>query len=77
MNPPFPIPSLGKGLLVLQGPTWFQHRKLLTPGFHYDVLKPYVAVFTKSTNALLVSSLCWAPAWGCRANTSPPPVLSG
>ncbi|XP_036748871.2 cytochrome P450 4B1 isoform X1 [Manis pentadactyla] len=44
---------IGKGLLVLQGPTWFQHRKLLTPGFHYDVLKPYVAVFTKSTNALL------------------------
>ncbi|XP_063092485.1 cytochrome P450 4B1 isoform X2 [Cavia porcellus] len=43
----------GKGLLVLDGSKWFQHRKLLTPGFHYDVLKPYVAVFTSSANAML------------------------
>ncbi|XP_035881935.1 cytochrome P450 4B1-like isoform X2 [Phyllostomus discolor] len=43
----------GKGLLVLQGPKWFQHRKLLTPGFHYDVLKPYTMVFAESTNAML------------------------
>uniref|UniRef100_A0A8C0KPT9 Cytochrome P450 family 4 subfamily B member 1 n=1 Tax=Canis lupus dingo TaxID=286419 RepID=A0A8C0KPT9_CANLU len=43
----------GKGLLVLQGPKWYQHRKLLTPGFHYDVLKSYVAVFTNSTHAML------------------------
>ncbi|KAM5266394.1 cytochrome P450 4B1-like isoform 2-T2 [Hipposideros larvatus] len=43
----------GKGLLVLQGPKWFQHRKLLTPGFHYDVLKPYVTVFADSTRAML------------------------
>lgn len=44
---------IGKGLLVLQGPKWFQHRKLLTPGFHYDVLKPYVTVFADSTRAML------------------------
>ncbi|XP_040833744.1 cytochrome P450 4B1 isoform X1 [Ochotona curzoniae] len=43
----------GKGLLVLDGPQWFQHRKLLTPGFHYDVLKPYVAIFADSTHAML------------------------
>ncbi|KAM4806359.1 cytochrome P450 4B1 [Urocitellus parryii] len=43
----------GKGLLVLHGPKWFQHRKLLTPGFHYDVLKPYVAVFAESAHAML------------------------
>ncbi|XP_039080459.1 cytochrome P450 4B1 isoform X2 [Hyaena hyaena] len=43
----------GKGLLVLQGPKWYEHRKLLTPGFHYDVLKPYVAVFNNSTHAML------------------------
>ncbi|XP_004699509.1 cytochrome P450 4B1 [Echinops telfairi] len=44
---------IGKGLLVLEGPKWHQHRKLLTPGFHYDVLKPYVAVFADSTRSML------------------------
>ncbi|XP_020033593.2 cytochrome P450 4B1 [Castor canadensis] len=44
---------IGKGLLVLDGPKWFQHRRLLTPGFHYDVLKPYVAVFADSARAML------------------------
>uniref|UniRef100_A0A2K5YCE3 Cytochrome P450 family 4 subfamily B member 1 n=1 Tax=Mandrillus leucophaeus TaxID=9568 RepID=A0A2K5YCE3_MANLE len=43
----------GRGLLVLEGPKWFQHRKLLTPGFHYDVLKPYVALFAESTRVML------------------------
>nr|XP_008542315.1 PREDICTED: cytochrome P450 4B1 [Equus przewalskii] len=43
----------GEGLLVLHGPKWFQHRKLLTPGFHYDVLKPYVAVFANSAHTML------------------------
>ena len=50
---PSPTPSPGKGLLVLQGPKWFQHHKLLTPGSPYDVLKPYVAVFAESTRAML------------------------
>lgn len=53
---PSALSSPGKGLLVLQGPKWYQHRKLLTPGFHYDVLKPYVAVFADSTHTMLVSS---------------------
>lgn len=44
---------IGKGLLVIHGPKWHQHRKLLTPGFHYDVLKPYVAVYADSTNIML------------------------
>nr|XP_023486220.1 cytochrome P450 4B1 isoform X4 [Equus caballus] len=49
----FLLQWIGKGLLVLHGPKWFQHRKLLTPGFHYDVLKPYVALFADSTRAML------------------------
>ncbi|EMP34118.1 Cytochrome P450 4B1 [Chelonia mydas] len=43
----------GKGLLVLHGPKWYQHRKLLTPGFHYDVLKPYVPLMADSTKVML------------------------
>uniref|UniRef100_A0A9L0RNM4 Uncharacterized protein n=1 Tax=Equus caballus TaxID=9796 RepID=A0A9L0RNM4_HORSE len=50
-QPSAPILSPGKGLLVLQGPKWFQHLKLLTPDFHYDVLKPFVALFADSTHA--------------------------
>uniref|UniRef100_A0A8C8VF35 Uncharacterized protein n=1 Tax=Pelusios castaneus TaxID=367368 RepID=A0A8C8VF35_9SAUR len=42
-----------KGLLTLQGKKWFQHRKLLTPGFHYGVLKPYVSLITKSAQVML------------------------
>ncbi|CAJ0953929.1 unnamed protein product [Ranitomeya imitator] len=49
----FITPWIGKGLLVLSGQKWFQHRKLLTPGFHYDVLKPYVRVTSKSVNVML------------------------
>ncbi|NXR15866.1 CP4B1 protein, partial [Semnornis frantzii] len=47
------VPWIGKGLLILHGPKWHQHRKLLTPGFHYDVLKPYVALMAESTNVML------------------------
>uniref|UniRef100_A0A8C5QZZ1 Cytochrome P450 n=1 Tax=Leptobrachium leishanense TaxID=445787 RepID=A0A8C5QZZ1_9ANUR len=44
---------IGKGLLVLSGPKWFQHRRLLTPGFHYDVLKPYVGLMSDCANVML------------------------
>nr|XP_048718598.1 cytochrome P450 4B1-like isoform X3 [Caretta caretta] len=47
------VPWIGKGLLVLHGPKWYQHRKLLTPGFHYDVLKPYVPLMADSTKVML------------------------
>ncbi|XP_075472379.1 cytochrome P450 4B1-like [Ascaphus truei] len=47
------VPWIGRGLLVLSGPKWFQHRRLLTPGFHYDVLKPYVKLISDSTQVML------------------------
>ncbi|KAM8929973.1 cytochrome P450 4B1-like [Pelodytes ibericus] len=47
------IPWIGKGLLVLSGQKWFQHRRLLTPGFHYDVLKPYVKLMSECTKVML------------------------
>ncbi|XP_031825032.1 cytochrome P450 4B1-like [Sarcophilus harrisii] len=49
----FFLPWIGKGLLVLDGPKWFQHRKLLTPEFHSEVLRPYVDLFAESTKAML------------------------
>ncbi|XP_069835574.1 cytochrome P450 4B1-like [Dendropsophus ebraccatus] len=49
----FLTPWIGKGLLVLSGQKWFQHRRLLTPGFHYDVLKPYVRIMSDCANVML------------------------
>ncbi|CAN2391656.1 16-hydroxypalmitate dehydrogenase activity, partial [Pristimantis euphronides] len=49
----FITPWIGRGLLVLSGQKWFQHRKLLTPGFHYDVLKPYVRLMSDCVNVML------------------------
>lgn len=47
--------SSGEGLLVTDGQKWFHHRRLLTPGFHYDILKPYVQLMADSANVMLVS----------------------
>uniref|UniRef100_A0A8C6THR8 aromatase n=1 Tax=Neogobius melanostomus TaxID=47308 RepID=A0A8C6THR8_9GOBI len=44
---------IGDGLLVSHGQKWFRHRRLLTPGFHYDVLKPYVKLMSDSANTML------------------------
>ncbi|XP_075038132.1 cytochrome P450 4B1-like [Mixophyes fleayi] len=49
----FITPWIGKGLLVLSGQKWFQHRKLLTPAFHYDVLKPYIRLMSDCANTML------------------------
>ncbi|XP_056388393.1 cytochrome P450 4A4-like [Hyla sarda] len=49
----FLTPWIGKGLLVLSGQKWYQHRKLLTPAFHYDVLKPYVRLMSECANVML------------------------
>ncbi|NXG76039.1 CP4A5 protein, partial [Baryphthengus martii] len=49
----FVVPWIGEGLLVLNGTKWFQHRKLLTPAFHYDVLKSYVGLMSDSVKVML------------------------
>ncbi|XP_031708834.1 cytochrome P450 4T8 [Anarrhichthys ocellatus] len=46
-------PWIGEGLLLSKGQKWFRHRRLLTPGFHYDVLKPYINLMSDSTNTML------------------------
>ncbi|XP_043316218.1 cytochrome P450 4A25-like isoform X2 [Cervus canadensis] len=46
-------PCIGKGLLLLEGQTWFQHRRMLTPAFHYDILKPYVGLMADSVRVML------------------------
>ncbi|XP_075395841.1 cytochrome P450 4A6-like isoform X2 [Tenrec ecaudatus] len=49
----FLSPWIGEGLVLLNGPTWFQHRRMLTPAFHYDTLKPYVQLMADSVQVML------------------------
>ncbi|XP_041507689.1 cytochrome P450 4A10-like [Microtus oregoni] len=46
-------PWIGYGLLLLNGQPWFQHRRMLTPAFHYDILKPYVKTMADSVLLML------------------------
>ena len=49
-------PSAGESVLTGNGPKWQRTRRLLTPSFHFAILKPYVKVFSDCTDVLLVSS---------------------
>ncbi|XP_023077307.1 cytochrome P450 4A11-like isoform X2 [Piliocolobus tephrosceles] len=49
----FLAPWIGYGLLLLNGQTWFQHRRMLTPAFHYDILKAYVGLMADSVRVML------------------------
>ena len=44
----------GDGLLLSSGQKWFRNRRLLTPAFHFDVLKPYMDIYNKATDIFLV-----------------------
>ncbi|KAM8904808.1 cytochrome P450 4F3 [Spinachia spinachia] len=45
-------PWLGQSLLLSNGEEWSRRRRLLTPAFHFDILKSYVAKFNGATNTL-------------------------
>ena len=48
-------PWLGDGLLVANGEKWARNRRLLTPAFHFDILKPYIKVYNESADKLVVN----------------------
>ncbi|XP_062592665.1 ultra-long-chain fatty acid omega-hydroxylase-like [Saccostrea cucullata] len=50
------IPWLGEGLLIAGGAKWKRSRRLLTPAFHFDILKPYLKIY-KSCADLLVRNI--------------------
>ncbi|XP_037674285.1 cytochrome P450 4F2-like [Choloepus didactylus] len=45
-------PWLGDGLLLSAGDKWSHHRRMLTPAFHFNVLKPYMKIFNESVNIM-------------------------
>nr|AHY35317.1 cytochrome P450 CYP4F [Marphysa sanguinea] len=46
---------IGKGILTSDGPHWFRNRRLLTPAFHFEVLKPYTEVFHQTVKNLIAT----------------------
>ncbi|PFX16164.1 Leukotriene-B4 omega-hydroxylase 3 [Stylophora pistillata] len=46
-------PFFGNGLVAANGNKWFRMRRLLTPAFHFEILRSYVQIFQDSTNTLL------------------------
>ncbi|PFX28895.1 Cytochrome P450 4F4 [Stylophora pistillata] len=47
------VPFTGNSLNIVNGKRWHQMRKLLTPAFHAEILKPYTKIFQESTKTLL------------------------
>ncbi|KAM5309727.1 cytochrome P450 4F3 isoform 2-T4 [Glossophaga mutica] len=43
---------LGDGLLLSAGDKWSRHRRMLTPAFHFNILKPYMKIFSKSADIM-------------------------
>ena len=47
------MPWLGEGLLIADGDKWYRNRRLLTPAFHFQILKPYVSVYNSCLEVML------------------------
>lgn len=42
-------PWLGNGLLISRGAHWREHRKLIVPAFHQNILKSFVDTFNSNS----------------------------
>lgn len=47
------LPWLGRGLVVSEGDQWLRNRRLLTPVFHFEMLKKYLKVFNVTADKMV------------------------
>ena len=40
--------------MIANGARWVRSRRLLTPAFHFDILKPYLKVYAEAADTLVV-----------------------
>lgn len=50
----FVHPFLKTGLLTSKGEKWLKRRRMLTPAFHFDILKEFFEVFKEESDKLIV-----------------------
>ncbi|KAL5017474.1 hypothetical protein ScPMuIL_007063 [Solemya velum] len=46
-------PWLGDGLLLSRGSKWSRNRRLLTPAFHFEILKPYMKINNRAADIFI------------------------
>eukprot|EP00058_Branchiostoma_floridae_P018720 XP_002604209.1 hypothetical protein BRAFLDRAFT_73452 [Branchiostoma floridae] len=46
-------PWLGDGLLLSKDEKWRRNRRLLTPAFHFEILRPYVRIYNQATDVFM------------------------
>ena len=46
-------------MFLNHGKKWLRNRRLLTPAFHFDVLKPYMKIYNEAAGTLMVGFLTY------------------
>ena len=46
-------PWIGHGLVTSDGELWARHRKMLTPAFHFNLLKKYAIIFNSVSKVMI------------------------
>ena len=45
----------GEGLILKDGKKWYRNRRLITPAFHFDILKAYLPIYNEAADVFIVS----------------------
>jgi len=46
-------PWIGEGLLIKNGAVWKRARRMLTPAFHFDILKSYMSIYNEAADIFM------------------------